>query len=400
MSETADVVVIGGGSWGASSAHHLAKAGADVILVDQYAVNSQNSPRAAGMTMQTRETDVMTSLAKRSVEQLEELSPAYHDEISLSQAGSLKVARDERSMVTLEDQFARAERLGVPVEMLSPAEARALAPYAEFDGSVGIMYTPTDVNLDAAALTGLLLDLAAEHGGEIRSNAPVLGIETAGGRVTGVQTRAGTIATPAVVDAAGAWSPTVAAMVGLQLPVVPARHQLYVTDPLPGISDEQAGIHILDALVYARPDRGGLLFGGYETAPLMVPSGSIEESFQMGSLELDGAVVDGLWELVQKQLPILKDAVIRERRGGLPTLTPDGHFIIDGDVGAEGFFVATGCCVSGLARSLAVGEVVADLVMGRDPFTDISPLRLDRFAADWDDEELVAACRSAYAHRY
>src|SRR6185437_524836 len=233
MSKTADVVVIGGGAWGASSAYHLAKAGADVVLVDQYAVNSQNSPRAAGMTMLTRETDVMTLLARRSVEQLEQLSPAHGAEIGFSQAGSLKVARDERSLATLEDQFARAERLAVPVEMISPAQAHELAPYAEFDGSAGIMYTPTDVNLDAAALTGLLLDLAADNGAEIWPNAPVLGIETDGARVTGVETGAGTIAAPAVVDAAGAWSPTVAMMVDVRLPVVPARHQLYVTDPLP-----------------------------------------------------------------------------------------------------------------------------------------------------------------------
>jgi glycine/D-amino acid oxidase-like deaminating enzyme len=400
MRKTADVVVIGGGSWGASSAYHLAKAGAEVILVDQYAVNSQNSPRAAGMVMQTRETDVMTLLARRSVEHLEELSAAHGDEIGFSQAGSLKVARDEQSMSILEDQFARAKRLAVSVEMLSSAQAHARAPYAEFDGSLAIMYTPTDVNLDAAALTALLLDLAADDGATICPNTPVLGIQTDGGRITGVETGSGTIATPVVVNAAGAWSPTVAAMVGLQLPVVPARHQLYVTDPLPVVSNEQPGIHILDALAYVRPDRGGLLFGGYETEPLMVPSAGIEEHFEMSSLELDGSVIDGLWELVARQLPILENATIRERRGGLPTLTPDGHFVIDGDVGVEGFFVATGCCVSGLARSPAVGEVIADLVMRRDPFTDISALRLDRFARSWSAEELVAACRHAYAHRY
>lgn len=400
MKDTADVVVIGGGAWGASSAFHLAAAGADVVLVDQHQLNSQNSPRAAGMTMQTRESDVMTLLAIRSVEKLEGFASEDGHDFNFSQSGSLKVARDEATLRTLEDQFARAERLGLEVEMVTPKRAEALAPYASFGGTLGIMYTPTDVNLDAAALTSTYVREAEQHGASLSPGNPVLGITVAGERVTAVETSQGTISCSAVVDAAGAWSPKIARMAGVDIPVVPARHQLYVTDPLAGIDDSQAGIHILDAQVYARPDRGGILFGGYESDPMMVPTDRLEDGFDMTSLDLDISTIDSMWRMVDEQLPILEDVSIRELRGGLPTLTPDGHFIIDGDSGPAGFVVATGCCVSGLARCPAVGEVVAALVTEADPFTDISPLSLQRFDEAWTEDSLAEACRAAYTHRY
>jgi 4-methylaminobutanoate oxidase (formaldehyde-forming) len=191
-------------------------------------------------------------------------------------------------------------------------------------------------------------------------HTPATAIGSAAGRVTCVVTPQGTIETPVVVDSAGAWTRVVGAMTGINVALTPTRHQLYITQPLPGIQVEQPIVRVLDYNIYVGPEQGGLLVGGYEPDPLQVDGQALATDFQIKELALDMAPLRRLSELIYDEFPLLRSDEIAQLRDGLPTMTPDGRHIVDQAPGVKGFFVTSGCCVGGLSISLAVGAVLAD----------------------------------------
>jgi len=187
--------------------------------------------------------------------------------------------------------------------------------------------------------------------------------------VEGVRTPGGTIATRVVVDAAGGWARLVATGLGGALPVVPTRHQLLITEPIPGVGPEFPIARVIDANVYIRHERGGLMLGGYEADPWQVDVAALSTSFDMAELPLD---IEVLWRLarsVSEQFPIFQDPTIRvaEHRGGLPTLTTDDRYLAGPLPGVAGAWVMSGCCVGGLSVSPALGEAMAEWILDGAP---------------------------------
>jgi 4-methylaminobutanoate oxidase (formaldehyde-forming) len=213
-------------------------------------------------------------------------------------------------------------------------------------------------------------------------------------------TSEGAIATPIVVDAAGAWTRQVAEEAGIRIPVVPMRHQLMITEPLPGIRTEQPICRVIDANVYVRPCWGGLMLGGYEANPLPFEMRDAPPHFQIADMPLDLSVLRGLAALVRDQFPGLESAPLQEYRGGLPTMTADGKHIVGPVPEVEGFFALTGCVVGGLSISPGMGENLAHLILTGRSDIPLDLYSISRFAPDFADEELVEACVDAYAHHY
>src|SRR5580693_8547638 len=133
---------------------------------------------------------------------------------------------------------------------------------------------------------------------------------------------------PHRVDAGGAWLRVVAAQGGSTVKVVPTRHQLMVTAPLPKVRPYQPITRIIDANVYVRPEKGGLMLGGYEPDPVQYDMRDLPADFQITDLKLDLSVLRRLAESVAAQFPIFRDVEVREYRGGLPTMTADGEHIL------------------------------------------------------------------------
>ncbi|MGH2355758.1 MAG: NAD(P)/FAD-dependent oxidoreductase, partial [Chloroflexota bacterium] len=209
---------------------------------------------------------------------------------------------------------------------------------------------------------------------------------------------------PAVVDAAGAWARAVAAAAGVRPAVVPTRHQLLITEPLPGVRPEQPIVRLVDANVYVRPDRGGLLLGGYEPDPVQYDGQRLPDDFQIEHLELDLTVLRRLADRVREQFPVFQEVfargAIREHRGGLPTMSPDAQFLLGESSALPGLFFATGCNVGGLSTAPAAGEALAELIAtGRAAIGDLTPLAPDRFGA-LDEATLRTATRHEYAYQY
>ncbi len=222
------------------------------------------------------------------------------------------------------------------------------------------------------------------------------------GTVRAVETSRGRIEAPIVVDAAGAWTRIVGRQAGVSIPLYPARHQLAITEPLAEVEPTHPTVRIMDARAYARPCRGGLMFGAYEPDPLMVDPAQRAPGFQIADLEFEMGPIERALPSFAKELPLLVGAPIAELRGGLPTMTPDGHFIVDRLPGLAGLYVASGCNVGGLSISPPIGEdLSAWIVDGGDRPRTLEPLRIDRFDDRYEDEDrLRADCFETYAHKY
>ena len=403
MIASADVVVVGSGAFGASAAYHLAQRGARVVVLERAALASQTSPRAAGLTSQVRATPALTRLAQRAVTKLAAFTAETGQPLRFTQSGALKIARNERDAEQLAREVARADTVGVDVDFISVAEARRRLPILGERGIAAITWSPTDCNVEPSELPIGYCRAAEKLGAVLLPHTPATGFEIGSGGVEGVRTPRGTIATRVVVDAAGGWARVVATELGGRIPVVATRHQLLITEPIPGVTPEFPIARVIDANVYLRHERGGLMLGGYEADPLQVDLATLPPTFDIAELPLD---IEVLWRLarsVSEQFPIFQDPSIRvaEHRGGLPTLTTDDRYLMGPLPGVAGAWVMSGCCVGGLSASPSLGEAMAQWILDGAPTLDLSDVSTARFAArDVDEAELRERCRHAYATHY
>src|SRR5205085_1653586 len=382
LMQSADVVVVGSGAFGASAAYHLARRGMRVALLERAALASQTSPRAAGLTSQVRATPALTRLAQRAVEKLAAFTAETGQPLRFTQSGALKIARTERDAEQLAREVARGAEVGVPIEFVTVAEARRRLPILGERGIVAVTWSPTDCNVEPSELPIGYCRAAEKLGAVLLAHTPATGFDVGASGVEGVRTPGGTIATRTVVDAAGAWARLVAGGLGAPLPVVATRHQLLITEPIPGVGPEFPIARVIDANVYVRHERGGLMLGGYEPDPLQLDMAALPPSFEIRELPLD---IEVLWRLarsVSEQFPIFQDPSIRvaEHRGGLPTLTTDDRYLVGPLPGVGGGWVMSGCCVGGLSVSPALGEAMAEWILDGAPALDLSEVSTARFA--------------------
>lgn len=388
-----DAIVVGAGAYGASVAFHLAAGGCRVALVDRHAFVTQTSPRAAGLAVQVRTLREFGQIAKRSVELLERFAEDTGEPLRISQNGSVAVARSEASEALVRAHPDLGERYGLEVQLIDTGEAAQLAPYASYDTARAISYTPTDLHLEPGDLPRAYIQAARRRGMIDCEGWQVLSLVVESGRVKGVSTDQGDLHADTVVNCAGGWISALQAMEAA-LPIQIVRHQLIVTEPLEEVLEEHASMRVVDANVYARPCWGGLMFGGYESAPVFIAPDALPNS--VTDLQLDDRAIAELRGRVRHELALLQDAPVRELRGGMPTLTADGYPIIDQIPNVAGLYVIGGCNVGGLSTSPAVGEAVARWIAEGTRPAVLEPFRLDRFA-NADRAELVRVAQEKYA---
>jgi len=402
MIAQADVVVIGSGGLGASTAFHLVEHGArNVALIDKHAIGSQTSPRAAGMLSSVRKTELLTTLVKRAAEKVKRFTRDTGQPLSWVHCGSLKVARRLEDATVLDDDLVRGRRLGVDVERISPEAAHRLNPFLEPDGVAAVLRVADDLYFDPAQVAVGFARGAEARGVTVLPHTLVTRVVIERGEVRGVDTNKGMIHSPTVVDAAGAWTRQVAEASGLRIPLVPTRQQLFVTEPVPGARRDLPIVRIMDAAVYMRPCDGGLLWGVYEEEPRFFDMRVLGDAFDVADMPLDAEVLWRYARDVERQLPILCKANVREHRGGIPTVTADGQYIVGPAPDVRGFFFASGCNVAGLSISPALGEALARWIGEGAPPLDLSALSPARFAtASWSEAELRERARWQYRHFY
>ncbi|MET9124161.1 FAD-binding oxidoreductase [Streptomyces sp. NPDC004528] len=372
MKGTAQVVVIGGGVIGTSIAYHLARAGVrDVVLVERGELASGSTARAAGGVRAQFSDELNIRLGARSLEAFARFGEEPGQDIGLHRVGYLFLLSTPEEVAAFEDGVRLQNALGVPSRLIDPAEARRLSPLITTEGLLAAAFSPDDGHCTPESVVQGYAAGARRHGATLLRHCEVTGIETRGDTVTGVVTTGGRIATGTVVCAAGVWSRRVGAMAGVDLPVQPLRRQIAVTGPVPGLPPGLPMTIDFTTSLYFHAEGPGLLVGMSD--PDETPG------FATGTHE---RWIPRLAEAMRQRAPALLDLRRTGGWAGLYEITPDHNALIGEARSCSRFLYATGFSGHGFLQGPAVGEVVRDLYLGRVPFLDISPLSVERFAAD------------------
>jgi len=400
MTAQVDVVVIGGGVFGTSTAYHLArKGGRDILLLEARTVGSQTSSQAAGLIRSLRGSSVGTHMALYSIEAFERFQEEVGHDLGMQQSGAYLVALSDETASQLQRWSAWAKRFGVMSTLISLDEARARLPLLQTRGLRSVVYEPRDLYLEPAEVAIGYAKGARQLGVEIRENMPVRRIEMDGGNVTAVHTAQERITTRWVVVASGAWGPRLAAQCGVRLPVVPVRHQLHITAPRTEVRSEFPIVRFPALAVYLRPAHGGLMVGGYESDPTSYDPQTIDDDVDVRRLAPNRAVLQRLTDLVTRFFPILDGVEVAREQQGLPTMAPDGFPVLGEVPGIEGLLVASGDNVGGVSISPAVGHLLSALILTGKPPYDMSRMGVQRFGRALDDPQaLRRACEARYSN--
>jgi sarcosine oxidase subunit beta len=369
MTLTADVVVIGGGIVGCSSAYHLAAAGAgDVVLLEREdAVGRGSTGACAGGFRHQFTSEVNIRLSLASVPMITGFTERHGIPVDVTQDGYLFLVREPDR-----ERFERAvglqRSLGAEVELLTPAQAEEIVPGLATGGVTVATFGPRDGIADPGALTQGYATLAKGAGVRVMTGVTVELIESDGSRVRGLGTSVGDVETRAVVLAAGAWSRPLAATAGLALPIDPVPRAVVVTGPFPGAPERRTLVIDAASTFYFHREGEGVLMGIAGDDAVTFDT-RVDESFIEHEL-LPKAV---------EVFPPLTEAGMRSSWAGLYEMTPDRHPVV-GPAPLEGLWIAAGFSGHGFQHGPVVGKLMAEMIVeGTARTVDVSALASDRF---------------------
>ena len=406
-SSSAGVAIIGGGVLGCSIAWHLARAGeSDVIVLERNDVGSGATARSAGLVSRGRLHRETLQLVRRTREAIAELEAALGEPTGFRRVGSVRVAASEERAAELAAMDALLREHGVEVANVDSAAASELVPWLDASSARHISHVADDGYVDAYQLTSAYAAAARALGVRIRSRTSVNRILHDGKQVQGVETDRGTIHAPVVVDAAGAWGIGVAGAIGVAVGAAPVRSHYFITAPQADARRDHPVVYLPDARAYARPEVGGLLLGVQEPQSRTYDARELPRDiadFKLSDEGDDWTVLVDHAAALKAFIPRLDEMPLAHHITGLSTYTPDGKFILGKAGEVEGFYVAGGCCGTGVSASGGIGEAIADAILGRPPRVDLTPFRPERFggfdpyAAEF--RERCAAARAGKSRR-
>ncbi len=386
MRDRARAVVVGGGVGGCSILYWLARLGwDDVVLVERADLTSGSTFHSAGLVGQLRSSLSLTKMMMSSVDLYRSLGEEVGLETGWQEVGSLRLASSQERMEEITRQAGWAKTFGLPLELISPAEAQTLFPPMTTDGVLGAAYLPSDGYVDPSQLTLALAEGARRHGAEINTGTRVTEIHCERGRVRAVETDRGPIETDIVIDAGGMYASEIGALVGVNVPIVPMAHEYLVAKPS-GLPVDMPTMRDPSLLVYFRPESGGLIMGGYERHCAPWALGGIPADFNSRLLDEDWPRFEELLENAVVRVPALADMEVIRLINGPEAFTPDGEFIL-GPTDVRGFWVAAGFCAHGLAGAGGMGKLVAEWIVEGTPSLDVWHMDSRRFGAAYRSRE-------------
>lgn len=348
MTESAEVVVVGGGVVGVSVAWHLRKLGMDdVVLLERATLGSGSTSASAGGIRTQFADELNVRIALRSLAEFERM-----EGIDLRQDGYLFLLDDEADRERFRAAVALQRSLGVPAQELSVTDAAALVPQLSCEGLLGATFCERD----GVATPEAVVQWYARELADVRQGCAATAIDVHRGRVRAVETPQGRIATGVVVCAAGAWSGEVARMADVPVPVIGEPRHMFFTPSDGGLAERVPMTIDFSTGFYFHREGRGLVFGGREpTAEDLAPH-------------------------AVRRLPLLAELPIQSSWWGYYEQSPD-HNAIVGEVSEPSrLLLAAGFSGHGFQQAPAVGEHLAELITGQVPTVDLSPYALARFA--------------------
>jgi sarcosine oxidase subunit beta len=343
--------VIGGGALGAATAYHLGRLGVrDVVLLERDALGSGSTSKSAGGIRAQFGDELNIRIALRSLDEFE----SFAEEISFRQNGYLFLLDRAEDVETFRAGLVLQQSLGVPSRELTPAEAQEIVPQLEVDDLLAATYCARD---GPSTPEAVVQHYARESGATIKQGCAATGIDVRAGRIVGVETTDGPIETDTVVCCAGVWSREVGALAGVSLPVKGEARSMWFT-PQDGGLPERVPLTIdFSTGFYFHREGPGLAFGGRERA------------------------LEDVAEAAARRLPVLAELPVQSTWWGWYDVSPDWNALVGEAADVSRFLYATGFSGHGFQQAPAVGEHLAELVVGADPTLDLSPFSAERFAS-------------------
>jgi sarcosine oxidase, subunit beta len=370
---TADVLVVGAGIMGVSTAYHLARRRAGrVVMIERDGVCAGSTALASGGIRHQYTNRIGIELTLRSIETYERFEDEFGVNPRFRQHGYLILVATEAEHAQAERSVALQRGLGVDVALLSPEETQKRFPYLATDDLRGATYSPRDGYADPYLVTTAIAARARDLGVTIRTGCEVTGFVRRGEGVEGVVAAEGVVSAPVIVIAAGAWSGVLGRLGGWDIPVSPLRRSKFITAPFPFESIPEATPFVID------PHQGISL--RREGAGILLGIGRREEAASF-STALDWALAEPLVERAVRRAPVLADAQLMRTWSGLYEMTPDQTGIVSAVPGVAGLHVIAGFSGHGFMHGPIAGQLMAEMILdGRATTVDATPLALDRFA--------------------
>ncbi|MBU0704356.1 MAG: FAD-binding oxidoreductase [Chloroflexi bacterium] len=370
MQPTADVVIIGAGAIGCSTAYHLARMGiADIVVVEMEQVGSGSSSKSASMlSLQFCADELSARMAKYSYARYMQFEEELGVPIDFKKTGWLSLATQASSAHLL--RGARMlQSLGIETDVLESDEIKRRYPEINTTDIVVGTWGPDDGPFDPYMIMSGYSKRAREMGVKLHEGARATGIRAQEGRVEGVATDKGFVATRVVVNAGGPWAIEIGRWVGVEIPIINSIRNIVVTTPFPDIPSDRPFIEDVTAEWYYRPEGPGILMGMGAT-----PTDKLDVQFNM-------KVVEEMIETAVRRVPILERASMLTGWAGIRPMTPDGRPILGPVPSVDGFVLNCGWGGTGIIQAPIAGQLVAEYVSdGRASTMDIGPFSIERFA--------------------
>lgn len=390
MKTHARVVVVGGGVVGVSILYHLTKKGwSDVVLCERTELTAGSTWHAAGLLPLFNMSYCVGQLHKYSVDLYKKLPAETGQEVSFHVTGNLRLATNKERMDEYLKYCGTANTIGVPFEIITPQRVKELWPLCNTDGLVGALYHPQDGHIAPVDVTNAMAIGARNGGAEIYRNTPVTAIEQKPNGEWLVKTAKGDITCEHVVTATGNYARQTAAMVGLDIPVIPVEHQYIVTEPHPELIKrkeqglpEMAVLRESDASYYMREERQGLILGPYEKhAPACFVDG-VPDTFGQDLFPGDLERLEPYVEAAIRRVPIFGEAGIKNVINGPIAYTPDGSPMIGPAWGLKNYWMSEGHSF-GVTAAGGSGWQLAEWITEGEPgidMWDVDPRRFGPYA--------------------
>ncbi len=375
MTDEYDAVIIGGGVNGLGTAYHLGKKGfTDVVVLDKSYLGYGASGRNGGGIRQQWTSEENIKLAVESRKMFEDLDEELEEDIEFYQGGYLVLSFDEEEADEFKENVKLQNKLGVESEFLSPEEAKEIVPELDISNVVAATFNQSDGTIYPFKVIHGYANRVREMDIDIREHTEVKDIITEGSEIKKVKTDDGDIKTDTVVNGAGGWSAEIAEMAGAEIPNVPVRHEIMVTEPYQRFLEPMV-ISFQHGIYFSQSEHGNIVggIGNPDEEPGINQKGSLWFMKEFSNTLLDF-------------IPRFSSVNMIRQWAGLYDTTPDAQPILGSVPEVDRFYQVNGFSGHGFMVSPMVDKVTAELVMGEEPSMDIERLRVERFE-DMDIEE-------------